>query len=254
MVEKPVLKLNILGDDYRIPLSYGNVALWDRYIPYKFSYGFFGEIVDIYGYNQNSLLEVRTLSNIIRLESLYNNLSSVIRRSESLGASEFKAAECGVGYFKSFMLIVSLVDRSSILSKELLAFDTFEGLPFSEHNPCLEDKVGTFKKSLESFNNKFSQYKYIKPIKGLVQNTLDENDKNTYDFVHIDLDLYEGIQASLLHFYPRLKKHGIIQIDDYNISPWEGANDAVDEFLLNIDQNEIFFNQLSQGGAYIIKL
>ena len=58
---------------------------------------------------------------------------------------------------------------------------------------------------------------FITLYKGIIPKTLPSQDPDQYDFVHLDLDLYEGTIAALNYFYPRLNNHGNIQIDDYNI-------------------------------------
>ena len=50
-----------------------------------------------------------------------------------------------------------------------------------------------------------------------------------FAFVQLDADLYEPILEGLKFFYPRMSKHGIILVHDYNA--WPGARKAVDEFF-----------------------
>ena len=54
-----------------------------------------------------------------------------------------------------------------------------------------------------------------------------------FAFVHLDMDLYEGTLAALLHFYPLMNEGGIILLHDYRNSAYS-ANivKAVEEFLL----------------------
>ena len=46
-------------------------------------------------------------------------------------------------------------------------------------------------------------------------------------------------------------KKGIIVIDDYNLTQFSGAKQAVDEFLKTIEYD--FFYESSLGGCFIIK-
>ena len=49
-------------------------------------------------------------------------------------------------------------------------------------------------------------------------------------------------------FLPRLRKGGIIHIDDYNINPWDGVNDAVDEYLSHQSPANYLFKQFRLEG------
>ena len=51
-----------------------------------------------------------------------------------------------------------------------------------------------------------------------------------YRFVHIDVDLYAPVKASLEFFYPQLQPGGLIVIDDYGFTNWPGAKKATDDF------------------------
>lgn len=46
---------------------------------------------------------------------------------------------------------------------------------------------------------------------------------------HIDLDLYQGTKGALDFVIPRLSDNGIIVVDDYGSSGWNGVKSAVDE-------------------------
>ena len=51
-----------------------------------------------------------------------------------------------------------------------------------------------------------------------------------------------------------MKKFGIIQLDDYNSNPWDGVNQAVDEFLSKQNPDQFFFQTIPLGEAYIVKV
>ncbi len=246
-------KKELSGFEYLAEINLGSVAFWERYAPYRNSKELFGCTKNIYGFKKEQFLREATLSSIFRLESLYRNLMHIIKTKEKKRMKEINVVECGVGSeYKSCKLISSLIENSSFENKHFFAYDTFEGFPKSDHNP--EIKEGSFARSLSDFKYEFSKYDFILPIKGIIPESFDKYDNKIYDFVHIDLDLYEGTYESLSHFFPRLIRNGIIQIDDYNIHPWIGANDAVDKFLNETENDVKFFSELPQGGAFIIKL
>ena len=238
---------------YEIPVTMQRLAIWERYIPYCNPSGLFADVKEIWGRSPKEFVDEKMLlSSKIRMESLHHNLTSLINLRQSEKACCFRAVECGTGQFRSSRLIVKLLQRAIFAHKYFVGYDTFEGLPLSEHNP-LPALVGKYAGSIEEFNEIFSEFKFVSAVKGLIPNTLTQVDYE-YDFVHVDLDLYEGTISSLKHFFPLLKHRGVIQLDDYNNYPWAGVNDAVDEFLGDLDRSSYMFTPLCLGGAFIVKI
>ena len=72
----------------------------------------------------------------------------------------------------------------------------------------------------------------------------------SFAFVHLDADLYDPTLSGLRFFYPRLSKHGILLVHDYNA--WPGARRAVDEFFAGLPELPIPMPDKS-GSALIVK-
>ena len=88
--------------------------------------------------------------------------------------------------------------------------------------------------------NNFSNNKNLFLIKCYFPNIINEKDKNLlfnkkYSFVYLDFDLRKSTLDALKFVFPRLKKNGIILIDDYNFINIEGCKLAVKEFGLDLD-------------------
>lgn len=66
--------------------------------------------------------------------------------------------------------------------------------------------------------------------KGYFPESAAQEDKNTFAFVSIDMDLYAPIRAGLEFFYKRLSKGGYIFLHDYNHDNLTGAKVAVKEY------------------------
>lgn len=70
-------------------------------------------------------------------------------------------------------------------------------------------------------------------IAGDVRETLNEflinHPECRFNFVHIDVDVYEPTKCVLEQTWPFVVKGGIVMLDDYNMVG--GASKAVDEFL-----------------------
>lgn len=103
--------------------------------------------------------------------------------------------------------------------------------------------------NLKKFNN-------IEFIKGNVLDTVKELlEKNThlkFNFIHIDLDVYEPTKFILDSIYSKIVPGGIIMIDDYNAV--EGATKAVDELLNKYPQLKLEKLPYSAFPAFIKKI
>ena len=95
-----------------------------------------------------------------------------------------------------------------------------------------------------------SDFSFIKYFKGWIPERFSEVESKTFSFVHIDVDMYEPIRDSILFFYPRMKKGGIIVFDDYGFLGFPGAKPAVDEFFK--DKNDLLVS-LPSGQAFVVK-
>ena len=240
------------NDTYEVEVYPAKIAVWEKYAPFTNRTGFF-KLVE----KEEFVSSGSSLSSKLRYECLFNNLSQTISRyitRDKADGSPFRAVECGAGAFNTAQIIGRLIQQSDLQSKTFDVYDTFSGLPLSNFQPDLAHLKGLYSFDLDSFNKKMSRYAFAKPIPGLVPASLPENDNNRYDFVHIDLDLYEGTAGALSHFFPRMKRMGIIQLDDYNSIPWSGVNVAVDEYLSGQDSYHYFFQSIPLGGAYILKM
>ena len=66
-------------------------------------------------------------------------------------------------------------------------------------------------------------------VKGTVEETLPGQAPDALALLRLDTDWYESTRHELEHLYPRLSPGGVLMLDDYGY--WEGAREAVDEFL-----------------------
>ena len=123
-------------------------------------------------------------------------------------------------------------------------FDSFEGLSEFQDEDKQENFQIDYNKrqvefacDIETVKNNLSDFSFIKYFKGWIPERFSEVESKTFSFVHIDVDMYEPIRDSILFFYPRMKKGGIIVFDDYGFLGFPGAKQAVDEFFK--DKNDL---------------
>jgi O-methyltransferase len=162
-------------------------------------------------------------------------------------------AEAGVWRGGSAKFILDSIDHLTAVKKKFYLFDSFEGMKIIDKNVD-KHKIKDFSDTNIDFVNKLllsTKPKNIMPIikAGWIPHTF-INLKNSYSFVHIDLDLYESIKDSLNFFYKRLVKGGVIVLDDYGYGSCPGAKKAVDSFCKN---NNIHLLVFSTGQAVINK-
>ena len=164
-------------------------------------------------------------------------------------------AECGVFKGSTAFLLGCYNKKHKVLKNKdkIFLFDSFEGLSKPTKNDsgtfmrennyqCSEEKV---RKNLEQFSFFIFKKGWIPYcFKGL-------NDKK-FSFVHIDVDFYEPIKESLQFFKDKMKKGGVIVMDDYGFNGTPGATLATDSFVKKNHEN-FYFWKLPYGQAVFIK-
>jgi len=150
-----------------------------------------------------------------------------------------KAAEFGVytGFTTRMLLDMGF---------EVMAFDSFSGIKGSGEHDIMQD--GEF--STEGMlSETFERIKGAYIVSGTLPGTLKERDER-FNFVHLDLDVYEPTLAVLRHVYPRMLKGGVIVLDDYGYHITPGIKKAVDEFVAEYGAKFIYLTS-GQGVIFV---
>jgi hypothetical protein len=113
-------------------------------------------------------------------------------------------------------------------TRTLYLFDTFEGLPVTNHLDSLFG-AGQYAASFEAVQAYLSKFPNIHIYKGLFPATSGPVADKRFSFVHLDVDLYQPTRDALDFFYPRLNAGGMFLIHDYLWA--EGVRRAVQEFF-----------------------
>ena len=114
-------------------------------------------------------------------------------------------------------------------NKTLHVFDTFEGLPKSSAPDRGIHDEHQYACSLESVRSYLKDFPNVHYYKGRFPETAGPVDRQTFSFVHSDVDLYESTLACLRFFYPRLTPGGVFLSHDYSVL--NGVKTAFQEFL-----------------------
>lgn len=154
--------------------------------------------------------------------------------------------------------LCKLNDKLEDLSKEIncirkeIIKDT-EDQKFITRFSCEGGDATNFSDMIKLINHK--GFKNIFLIEGDVRETfsdfLSENQHIRFNFVHLDMDVYEPTLFVLDKIYDRLVKGGIIMIDDYNFV--SGATRAVDKFLSSHQYLTIEKLSICHTPSFIIK-
>lgn len=116
--------------------------------------------------------------------------------------------------------------------KEILLFDSFEGMKENDSDPTGLHKVGDFSDtSLESVQEFLRDKPNCKFFPGWFPDTASSLKDETFAFVHADMDYYQSTVSCIEVFWPRLNPGGIMVFDDYEWVACPGVKKALDEYF-----------------------
>lgn len=176
-------------------------------------------------------------------------------------STNFNFAECGCWQGQSSYIISSLLKKNNF-KNSFFIFDSFEGLSeyndvdrISKNNIVTPDQEKLrrekFKSDFDHVSNLLTPFKFVKIYKNWIPKSFNNVIDYKFQFVHIDVDLYQPTYDSLEFFFPKLVNGGIIICDDYNFSNFPGAKLAWDEYFK--DKTYSFSYEVPLGSKFIIK-
>jgi len=175
----------------------------------------------------------------------YNEAYQIYMAVQKVKKIEGDIAEVGTFRGVSAKLISEAENK-----KKIHIFDTFEGLPkLSRFDDSDHFFQGQFSSSLNDVKAYLKNYKNVYFYKGLFPLTSDPVKKVKFSFVHLDLDLYQATLDSIIFFYPRMNKGGMMISHDYINSP--GVRKAFDDFFQDKPESVI---EMSGTQCLIVKL
>lgn len=180
-----------------------------------------------------------TMTSVERLYDLYKSVEYVVR-----AGIPGDIIECGVWRGGSMMLVAHTLIAMGDTGRNLLLYDTFEGLPYPESendvdligNHAAERwREGWIKVSIGDVSQNLLTTGYPRDrmafIKGMVEDTLPFIRDETWKaaIVRLDTDWEASTRVELALLWPKLSTGGIMIIDDYG--HWRGARVATDAFF-----------------------
>jgi O-methyltransferase len=158
-------------------------------------------------------------------------------------------AEVGVYQGGTACLLASIFDRDD---REILLFDTFEGMPDSADSSRDRHRAGDFADtSVESVTKALAGWPRATLVQGFFPGTATPYTDRTFSLVHVDVDIYRSVLDSCEFFYSRVASGGALLFDDYGMRSCPGAKQAVDEFFGPLPEEPFF---LPTGQCVVWKL
>jgi O-methyltransferase len=151
----------------------------------------------------------------------------------------------------------SVMMSSGAPSREVWAFDSFQGLPKAgPRDPDgAADLAGELVASEAQVREAFARFAFperLQLAKGWFAETFPEAAPTIerVAILHADGDWYESVRLTLETFEPKVSPRGFVVIDDYGF--WEGAKEATHEYrasrgidasLVEVDQTAVFWRK-----------
>jgi O-methyltransferase len=163
--------------------------------------------------------------------------------------------ECGVWRGGSMQAVALTLLAHAADNRDLHLFDTFTGMPEPSQRDRRHDgepaadvlartpKTGVFWAiaDLDDVRAGMTETGYpaerIHFHPGRVEDTIPAQAPERIALLRLDTDWYESTRHELEHLYARVPSGGVVLIDDYGY--WEGARQAVDEFLARTDDRPL---------------
>jgi len=159
--------------------------------------------------------------------------------------------ECGVYRGGTAMLLARLVLRKRRFpGVRLHLFDTFEGMPETDHGIDLHRKGDFADTSLEAVRARIGASDVVTFYPGLIPETFAGLQSVAIAFAHVDVDIYDSVKTCCEFLYPRLQSGGFLVFDDYGFPSCPGTRQAVDRYFR--DKREVPL-VLSTGQAVVFK-
>jgi O-methyltransferase len=193
----------------------------------------------------------REIIETVRPRTMTGNekLFALIEATRFISDHEIPGAivECGVWRGGSMQAVAYTLLSRGVTDRELHLFDTFEGMPtpserdrrydgepavtLLDRNPKTANIWAIA--SLDDVEAAMTETGYpaeqVHLHPGLVEGTIPEEAPDRIALLRLDTDWYDSTKHELEHLYDRVPSGGIVIFDDYGY--WQGARQAVDEFL-----------------------
>ena len=177
---------------------------------------------------------------------------------------EFNFVECGVWKGIYLVFFQKLIELYKLENCKIYGFDTFEGIPeptthdVTKNNESMLERYNSLKINNKTSNWNLTKIKKVKDnyikntiknnnlilVKGKVEDTLTHknNIPKEISILKLDTCLYEGTKIELEILFPKVKRGGVVIIDNYY--NFKGVKKATDEFLIG-KQHDVEYSRIT---------
>ena len=196
-----------------------------------------------------------SFNKLLRYYSLFQLADHSIKTNKN-----FDFVECGCFTGHSTWALSKILDDNNF-DKKFHIFDSFEGFSELKNQDInlkgqltpnkIKKQSDVFISNKDFLEKNLSDFNFTNIYKGWIPDRFSEIKSSQFQFLHLDLSLYQPTIDALNFFYPKMIPGGIIVMNSYNMTQFPGEKKAVDEYFKNLKLN--FFHELPYGSAFLIK-
>jgi len=177
---------------------------------------------------------------------------SIIRSIDYLITNNISGAfvECGVFRGANIIVMMRALLHADVTDRDIFLYDTFSGMPepdeidvYYDGQPAIQvwqsakhatsggsdwvcSPIEEVRQNIKAVGYPMERATFVE---GLVEDTIPETMPSEIALLRLDTDFYQSTKHELTHLFPRLKRGGILIIDDYGA--FAGSRAATDEYF-----------------------
>ncbi len=163
-------------------------------------------------------------------QSLILRLNTLVWAANQVLPVKGDFVECGVYRGFCSAVIAEYLDFGKI-KKIFYLYDTFEGIPEAYDSENRDEPEYAAPGIYESVVDRFSKYKNVRIVKGIVPDTFAETAPKKISLLHLDLNSSKSEVAALEFLFDRVSPGGLVVFDDYGWAAYRAQRVAADEFV-----------------------
>lgn len=157
--------------------------------------------------------------------------------------------ECGVYKGGTAAMLAEIV-HDGASARRLHLFDTFEGMPETDHGIDIHLKGDFSDTTLKVVREYVKRDELTIYHPGVIPETFRGLEGAAIAFAHVDVDIRQSVADCCQFIYPRLSVGGFLVFDDYGFASCPGARQAVDAYFVS---REVVPLILPTGQAVVFK-
>ncbi len=165
-----------------------------------------------------------------RDQSLILCLNTLVWAAQQVLPVKGDFVECGVFRGFSSAVVADCLDFGK-LKQTFYLYDTFEGIPEAYDSENRNDPEFAEPGLYERVVERFSKYKNVRVVKGVVPEVFAETAPKKIALLHLDLNSSKADAAALDALFGRISPGGVIVLNDYGRAQYRAQRAAADEFM-----------------------